>query len=79
MMNNIRLRFHLIFTGMFIMSFNCLFGQTNIFDYKRYLFGTPSPLSLFVQSVNSTTGSVTINDIDSRSHRNDASLKQNEP
>jgi hypothetical protein len=43
-----------------------LIGQTKIFDYSRYLFGTPSSLSLNVQSVNAAAGTVTINGVDSR-------------
>jgi hypothetical protein len=50
-----------------LLSINqCLFGQTKIFDYSRYLFGTPSTLSLSVQSVNASTGSVSVNGGDSQ-------------
>ncbi len=43
-----------------------LFGQTKIFDYSRYLFGTSSTLSLSVQSLNAATGTVTVNGGDSQ-------------
>lgn len=43
-----------------------VFPQTGSFDYKRYLFGTRPTLSLTVQSVNKSSGSVTLNGSDSQ-------------
>ncbi len=41
-------------------------AQTEIFNYARYLTGTPASLSLNIQATNPTTGAVTINGIDTR-------------
>jgi hypothetical protein len=38
-----------------------IFSQTSSFDYKRYLFGNPSTLSLSIQSLDKSTGKVTVN------------------
>jgi hypothetical protein len=38
-----------------------VFSQTSSFDYKRYLFGNPSTLTLFVQSLDKSTGNVSVN------------------
>ncbi|MGA3245418.1 MAG: T9SS type A sorting domain-containing protein [Bacteroidota bacterium] len=43
-----------------------LFSQTGSFDYKRYLFGTPTTMLVFVESVNTTTGNVSVNGGDSQ-------------
>jgi hypothetical protein len=43
-----------------------IFSQTSSFDYKRYLFGSPSTLSLSVQSLDKSTGKVTVNGGDSQ-------------
>jgi hypothetical protein len=47
---------------LFFIINQSVFSQTNSFDYKRYLFGTSSTtLTLFVQSLDNSTGKVSIN------------------
>jgi hypothetical protein len=36
------------------------------FDFKRQLFGTPSTLSVWIQSINTSTGYVTVNGVDTQ-------------
>ena len=43
-----------------------VFSQAWAFDLKRQLFGTPSTLNIFVQSLDSSTGNVVINGGDSQ-------------
>jgi hypothetical protein len=58
----------LLLTGvLFIVNSHLSFSQTGSFDYKRSLFGTPSTLSLNVQSINKATGSVAVNGGDTQS------------
>jgi hypothetical protein len=40
--------------------------SADIFNFKKYLFESPSTLSLFSPSINTNTGEVTVNGIDSR-------------
>jgi hypothetical protein len=56
----------LIFLTFFFFNTRCLFAQTNFFDYKRYLFGSPPTITLSVQSLDTSTGSVTINGVDTQ-------------
>ncbi|MBN1574945.1 MAG: T9SS type A sorting domain-containing protein [Chitinispirillaceae bacterium] len=51
---------------LLLLGTRSLFSQANFFDYKKYLFGTPATLSLSVQSINTATGSVTANGVDTR-------------
>lgn len=56
-------------TSIFVLLFlhsQRVFSQTGSFDYKKYLFGTPPTLTLTVQSVNTVSGSVTVNGDDSQ-------------
>ena len=43
-----------------------VFSHAWAFDLKRQLFGTPSTLNIFVQSLDSSTGNVVINGGDSQ-------------
>jgi hypothetical protein len=60
------------FFGLILFSLLCLcishqaLSQTGSFDYKKYLFGTPPSLELYVEAIDRTTGEVTINGGDSR-------------
>lgn len=46
-----------------LLAFCCCtaLSQSPFFDYKRYLFGSPPTLGLSIQSIDTTTGNVTIN------------------
>ncbi|HBE41054.1 MAG TPA: hypothetical protein DDW27_07605 [Bacteroidales bacterium] len=51
---------------LLIVSSKLSFSQTSFFDYKRYLFGTPPTVTLSIQSINTSAGSVIVNGGDSQ-------------